>query len=559
MMVVQTVTVADSPAPIAALNCNETDSLLQVKYNITEDEYSSLVRSIGDYPFLNVQDNTLPVWEDSTVVRYYWFPGLTDYEACLPRDECSRITVGGFPTDAYELSFDGKAVDIGDEILFNGNVTVTATGVGSCAAPICKDTEALLEAQFWAIGSSANEPFLVEDKESNIILHGSTVLLDNKHFFNKTSVCLPKDNACYTFLIGGDMQSDMYKPWGENFPAQPSYSLFFDGKLMHRSDSWLFDSVQFGDSCKPLCNQEDESLVEFFMFDTDQKFSLEHDEDVDNVPQVKYEYGWDLSVVNRSSSVSVSSGVVPQGPGFSPLVHKIMCIPKGSCSSFYISVPNPNGEYHNSVYSLTMDNITYRKASLPFNQSQTTNMGSCTVNGLCDVQTQDLFHLELRTPDKNENPYASSFPAQSIKSWNMYWYFSNGWMRDNHYNDVSYDLNSSFGVIECVPNGGCDSTFDIRADWSVESYTVKKNGVQLDATQVTDVNLETTPFGQNCSPSIPPSTSSLSGGAIAGIVIACIVAGGAVVFGLVSYRRRQSQLSNEEENPLHESLFDFSK
>jgi hypothetical protein len=65
MMVVQTVTVADSPAPIpiAALNCNETDALLQVKYNITEDEYSSLVRSIGDYPFLNVQDKTLPVWE----------------------------------------------------------------------------------------------------------------------------------------------------------------------------------------------------------------------------------------------------------------------------------------------------------------------------------------------------------------------------------------------------------------------------------------------------------------------------------------------------------------
>mmetsp|Transcript_30618 Transcript_30618/g.52403 ORF Transcript_30618/g.52403 Transcript_30618/m.52403 type:complete len:274 (+) Transcript_30618:137-958(+) len=225
----------DSPA----LTCNETDALLQVKYNITEDEYSSLVRSIGDYPFLNVQDNTLPVWEDSTVVRYYWFPGLTDYEACLPRDECSRITVGGFPTDAYELSFDGKAVDIGDVILFNGNVTVTATGVGSCAAPICKDTEALLEIQYWSgYFGSHQHYFRVEDKEGNIVLHREP---EGLYSVNQTYACLPKDDACYTFLIGGR------DAWGDTRFPPPSYSVFFDGKPVRRSDSWLFDSVQFDD------------------------------------------------------------------------------------------------------------------------------------------------------------------------------------------------------------------------------------------------------------------------------------------------------------------------
>mmetsp|Transcript_30616 Transcript_30616/g.52396 ORF Transcript_30616/g.52396 Transcript_30616/m.52396 type:complete len:192 (+) Transcript_30616:137-712(+) len=179
----------DSPA----LTCNETDALLQVKYNITEDEYSSLVRSIGDYPFLNVQDNTLPVWEDSTVVRYYWFPGLTDYEACLPRDECSRITVGGFPTDAYELSFDGKAVDIGQAFPYDDNNPVTSTEVGTCTKPICKDTEALLEIQYWNGDFSHTVlAFRVEDKDGNTILQGEES--DESYSVNNTYTCLPKDD-----------------------------------------------------------------------------------------------------------------------------------------------------------------------------------------------------------------------------------------------------------------------------------------------------------------------------------------------------------------------------
>eukprot|EP00984_Skeletonema_dohrnii_P023017 scaffold12141_cov158-Skeletonema_dohrnii-CCMP3373.AAC.2 len=191
----------DSPAAIAALTCNETDALLQVKH-----------------------------WDDP----YENFADLADYEACLPRDECSEVVVGGLPTDAYEISFDGKAADIGQEFVFDGKNPVTST----------------------------EHSFRVEDKNGNTVLHGEP---EGRYSLHQLYACLPKDDACYTFLIGGDYQWGSYPP--------PSYSVFFDGKLVRRSDSWLFDSVQFGGSCKPRCNEDNESLIEFFMYDGESRYS----------------------------------------------------------------------------------------------------------------------------------------------------------------------------------------------------------------------------------------------------------------------------------------------
>eukprot|EP00985_Skeletonema_marinoi_P021165 scaffold12882_cov73-Skeletonema_marinoi.AAC.3 len=281
MMVAQN-TSKNSPAAIAALTCNETDALLQVKYTITKDEWDSS-RPIFDKPFLYLQGNEL---------RYKNFAKLTDYEACLPRDECSEVVVGGLPTDAYKVSFDGKAVDIGREFVFDGKNPVTSTEVGTCAKPpICKDTEALLEIQYWGGYYNYNQhSFRVEDKDGNTVLHGEP---EGRYSLNQTYACLPKDDACYTFLIGGAHQRDPEIP-------PPTYSVFFDGKLVRRSNSWLFDSVQFGGSCKPLCNEEDESVIEFFMYDTDSRYS-----------KVEYEYEWDLNVTHRNSPATVSSGGFP--------------------------------------------------------------------------------------------------------------------------------------------------------------------------------------------------------------------------------------------------------
>jgi len=205
-----------------------------------------------------------------------------------------------------------------------------------------------LDVQYWSGNFYYNQhSFRVEDKDGNTVLHGEP---EGRYSLYQTYACLPKDNACYTFLIGGDYQ------WDPEIPP-PTYSVFFDGELVRRSNSWLLDSVRFGGNCKPLCNQDDESLIEFFIYDRDSRYY-----------EVEYEYEWDLNVTNHNSSATVSSGVVPQGPGISPLAHKIMCVPNDSCSSFSISAPNVivnvttnEALFLYPVYSLAMDKVTYRK------------------------------------------------------------------------------------------------------------------------------------------------------------------------------------------------------
>jgi hypothetical protein len=96
-MVLQKSTAEASSAEIAALTCNETDALLQVKYNITEDEWNNSRPQYYSYSgaFLYIQP--LMMFE----VEYKNFADVQNYEACLPRDECTDVVVAGLPTDAY--------------------------------------------------------------------------------------------------------------------------------------------------------------------------------------------------------------------------------------------------------------------------------------------------------------------------------------------------------------------------------------------------------------------------------------------------------------------------
>ena len=160
----------DSPAEeIASLTCNETDALLQVKFNITEEEWDSsrpprVDRNIAFLYYSLLQFDR---------VLYENFADVRNFAVCLPKDQCSEVAVGGLPTNAYEVSFDGKSVDIGHEFFFDGTNPVTSTkvGAGCPMPPICKDTEALLEIQYWSGHFYYNlHYFRVEDKEGDFVL-----------------------------------------------------------------------------------------------------------------------------------------------------------------------------------------------------------------------------------------------------------------------------------------------------------------------------------------------------------------------------------------------------
>ena len=537
-----------------SLRCNETDALIQVKFNITQEQWDAEVGPPGiirtSLPFLQIPGD---------YASYRRFSDLTDFEACLPRDDCSEVIVARLPTDGYRISFDGEPIDIGISFPFDGKNPITSTEVGNCFKPTCDaDMEALVEVQFWSgLHDVSTASYRVEGKDGDVIVDFKPPPLGERSL-TRNLACVPR-NSCYTFLIGTHSQLDTTP-----FIQSSSYSVLFDGELVRKSDSWLFEALHFGDGCKPRCNQ-DESEVDFFMFQLGLNCGFDEDQ---------HKFKWNLSLAGDDASKSISSGVVPcTNDTSSSLAHKSVCIPKGSsCSAFRISAPIFGRT--SATYSLAMDGINYRKYRGQFEAGEihTTNLGSCTVSDLCDEQKEDLLDLEMHTAATYERSGRSPpFIDHRAIGWAFFNHSSiearvptfDGLISSWEYNNAGYDLDSSYRAIECVPKGKCDYTFgmDTRAvdDGALKSYTVRQNGVLLgDSREVPDQfsrNWIMTPLGlgQNC---FATENHSLSSGAIVGIIIACCVMLSILIGLIMVCMVRSEERKNEpdEEDPLNENL-----
>ena len=282
---------------------------------------------------------------------------------------------------------------------------------------------------------------------------------------------------------------------------------------------------------------------------------------------------WDLSVDNDE----VSRGIIPYCSTLS-LFRKVVCLPKHTCASFYIS--NSNETRGDIRYSLKMDDVTYRSMSehsWDDGWNETTNIGRCTVDGLCDASSQALFEVDLLTPTEyiSNSGNGESLPVIPT-NWESIWTFGNRTMyyskeeytyqqhphllRSRDYVLSLYELGSVYRTVECVPiDAGCDFEFTVKEGQpaALENYEVKRNGMALSREVVEETDhwdyttiKQVTAFGENC------SAKKLSGGAIAGIVIGSLAAVIIAVYGFLWYKKKKEEeaVAEDTNNPLTESL-----
>ena len=195
----------------------------------------------------------------------------------------------------------------------------------------------------------------------------------------------------------------------------------------------------------------------------------------------------------------VYSGIIPSCSNTS-LYHERMCVKKDTCASFSISSPTPR-EFVAPPYKVTMDGIIYKFKELDIDDTSssfgglvhTTNMGSCTVRDLCDVD-DDLLEVKVTTPSEyihNDDTSLDAIPE--MFSWTLASPVqdANDDATSNneqhplassyHFSLPTAELNSTYRTIECVAkddNDDCDLTFKFNSEFDVE-LEVKRNGDEI--------------------------------------------------------------------------------
>lgn len=486
----------------ATAQCADNEALLKVTYSLTNDEWNELDNSGSKRLSIRPASGFGPGSSAfSETIDYYSFDELVDYEKCIPSEgSCLEVAVYGLATSTYEISWDGQPVEVTSP-RFKGEFgdTITSTEVGDDCSPICdENTESLFEYKYWS--SIGFEDYRVEDiKDGNVLMrcdHWQDECMDASSIYDSlhaSRICLKKD-ACYRFLIGDNFQ---------RIPGDTDIEFYYslrwkDVDVMDRTAGKQFDSIEFGDACQPDCNPDEESMVEFFMHRvTDRNDCLVIDPEYPPTPEP--DFTWELKVQdprNDDSWSLDSSGVIP-GCSNTSLYNEVICIPKESCAEFYILSPEGH-EYVTPMYTLSMDDVIYKRRYFDIDSTsssfeglnQTTMIGSCSVETLCD-EGEALIEVDVQTPDYI---IADSF------SWSLVLASTQNVSTSSYSHfDQSTDVGSKYSTIECVPDDGdCELEFQFPTETSVE-YNVKRNGIELSDTRKREDGSGTNIlFGEDC-------------------------------------------------------------
>mmetsp|Transcript_22337 Transcript_22337/g.32987 ORF Transcript_22337/g.32987 Transcript_22337/m.32987 type:complete len:526 (+) Transcript_22337:287-1864(+) len=346
---------------------------------------------------------------------------------------------------------------------------------------------------------------------------------------NDFELCVPKLSDCFQVTI-------------EVF-AKYSYQISWDGQIVETGLESTYlgypsTTTEIGENCVPYCDEETESLVEFFM----------DREEFKNCSTYPY-FNWQLDTAgpeNHTTPLHVE-GVIPSCNN-RLLVHEIMCVPKGACASFQISSDRLHPA--NTAYALTMDGISYRSKPwyLSRDQNQRTHMGNCTIEQICNEDKDALFELEIRTSEEPEL-FPESFGAPSSNA--VFWFLDPYILSGVDYIGL-YSFDSVYRTIECVPEEQCALDFGITIGPFVANYTIKRNGEEQSSRYIQsrydwdETNYTYTAFGDDCY--VPPEASgSLSSASVVGILFACVFACHAIFGYFWCKKRKASKVKPEDE------------
>ena len=104
----------------STLSCNDTETLLNVTYDLDRNRWDELSRSLApssSVPYLSIRpdnDSDGAGVNNTSLhyrVEYQSFSDLRDYLVCVPTVEgCLKVEVAALPTDSYEVSYGGVVV-----------------------------------------------------------------------------------------------------------------------------------------------------------------------------------------------------------------------------------------------------------------------------------------------------------------------------------------------------------------------------------------------------------------------------------------------------------------
>lgn len=342
--------------------------------------------------------------------------------------------------------------------------------------PVCSDEEELFQLQFLK-DDFTREIFGASYRvvtANNETPHAECTTCSNRFPPGANiELCLPKDE-CHTALVSRlpyryfscycGVNEELVAKWGN--------------KTIHRNDAFFIDRIDFGDGCQmdPVCNAETEILFEFFL-----------NRHYKNLPSP---FSWTLSGVEMGerSKIYLEGQAPNNGSSF---VYETACVPRDSCLEFYMGYPNNTDirPFDNSKYSIRLDGVVYSEGDLNMANgyftkklNQTTNLGSCTVENLCNASAEDLFEMEFTVSSTagDEDCESSSalegrdltfkFHEEGVVGWpNYHFHYGN-------YND--FEVNRTYAYLSCVPNNKC-FVFSWETDSPIKDYNLFQNGKEL--------------------------------------------------------------------------------